>query len=63
MRGARSRARAMRIARETEIEHAHVVSLVLERRGDAGHAVRHDGHGLPLAIRAHEQHARPRAHG
>ena len=57
-----SRARTMRIAREAEIEHAHVVSRVIERGGDARHAVRHHGHRLALAIRAHEQHARTRAH-
>ena len=53
---------AMRIAREAEIEHAHVVSGVVERGRHARDAVRHHGHRLALAIRAHEQHARARAH-
>ena len=54
--------RAVRIAREAEVEHAHIVARVIEGGGDARHAVRNHGHGLALPIRAHEQHPRACAH-
>ena len=52
----------VRIAREAEVEHAHIVARVIERGGDARHAVGHHWHGLALAIRADEQHTWSRAH-
>ena len=48
---------AKRIAGEHEVEHAHVVTGVVECRGDACHAVRHDREGRPLAVGADEEDA------